>query len=101
MTVSSCFTQNLEVSLPAGEAVKALEKWLALGEESWSLKCPDWKGKAHFSSIFNSSSFARWGHIQSFLCGLLPAAWVPGASHRDRKGSSAGGGPAGVGMGCI
>ncbi|XP_054077948.1 uncharacterized protein LOC128918092 [Rissa tridactyla] len=50
-------SQNLEVSLPTGEAVKALEKWLALGEESWSLKCPDWKGKAHFSSIFNSSSF--------------------------------------------
>ncbi|XP_063208552.1 uncharacterized protein LOC134523515 [Chroicocephalus ridibundus] len=58
LTLLRSKSQNLEVSLPAGEAVKALEKWLALGEESWSLKCPDWKGKAHFSSIFNSSSFA-------------------------------------------
>lgn len=57
MVIFLCFTQNVLVFLPIGEAVKSQVS--CSGERKLNLEWLDWKAKPHFSITFNSISVPR------------------------------------------
>lgn len=94
------FYQDLVVFLPIGEAVKSQEKCLALekGNQTWN----GWIVRENPISPLLSIAFRFPGEGSHRHFSL--AAWMPGASRRDRKSSSvrviSWDGVQGVGAGC-